>query len=84
MIIEVTEQDIDAGLRNSCFSCPVARAFQRKLETQVTVGHTDAVVYRKGLFVATILLPEVVKLWIATFDAGKKVEPFSFEVDYAC
>jgi hypothetical protein len=80
MRIEVTQEDIDRGIPFSHTSCPIACAVQR------TFGQPCWVyTHRMAVFTG---LPDVSRYalsgecvdFIARFDAGKKVEPFSFTV----
>lgn len=86
--IKVTADDIKAGCRFSVANCPVARGLRRAFRRTVTVdgmqwalhrvsrqlGSRDTGPYRD--------LPKRVKNWIARFDTGKEVKPFSFTVAY--
>lgn len=76
--INVTQEDIERGKRNSCFQCPLVYAISRALDCGVHV-------HRNCFFVRDELddysLPQSAIDFIAAFDAGEKVEPFSFEVE---
>lgn len=80
MIIQVTQADIDKGVRCSCARCPIALALSRALKIDVqTDGHIfwfkeflDSNIYR---------LPTTVARFVEKFDAKEAVEPLSFEID---
>ena len=83
--IEVTAEDIAAGLRNNACQCPVARAAQRacNVESSRKLG-----VFRRkgGLALETWdtdgpQLPKDVVEWVYRFDGGLPCEPFSFELE---
>jgi len=40
MIIEVTQQDIDDGIRGGCYNCPIAKAMTRQFGKPVVVALT--------------------------------------------
>lgn len=80
MKIEVTKRDIQKGERGSCRWCPVARAVAR------------ATNYKKLVLVASdhvdindkdFNLPLRVQRFIACFDMGDDVKPFSFNLGRA-
>lgn len=81
MKIEVTQEDIERGVPlNSCF-CPIAFASSRAFHCQHSLVSQD---YFRVLGVGKngrIMLPQPAIDFIAAFDAGKPVEPFSFEVE---
>lgn len=84
MIINVTDQDIQEGVRKCWFLCPVALALSR-------VGFLSPSVGATGIFISMSMSKEVslrrcypcpdsVKDFINKFDNAKKVEPFEFEL----
>jgi hypothetical protein len=76
--IDVTAQDITGALRRVCGSCPVARALRRcSGEEHVLVGVCRGIV---GL--AAVDLPIEAQQFIAAFDDGEPVQPFTFEVSW--
>lgn len=79
MTIQVTQEDIDNGLRHSCGSCPVALAVNR------AAGTIDS---RVGVTIATVRgvdysLPLSARGFIISFDcAGPYMaNPFTFEME---
>jgi hypothetical protein len=75
--IEVKERDIKRGKVMEPCLCPVALALKRKFKKHVTVGYIFTSVL--GLTSGTEL-PERAKTFIAKFDNGKPVKPFSFTI----
>lgn len=71
--IEVTADDIARGTRKSCSCCPIALALARCTGLVVSV-ESDWVYFMPDL-------PQTAVEFIKTFDAGKPVQPFSFELD---
>ena len=88
MKIQVTQQDIDNGLKGLCTHCPVALAFKRVIQGgSVEVGDAAYIFpYNFDGPTVMITLPEFVHKFIRAFDSGNKVEPFEFEceVDKRC
>lgn len=85
-LIQVTQEDIDQGCRNSGGRCPIARALIRALSVDfsphVYVAKTQVNVWNNKKFVVQHRgIPEVAKNFIKQFDAGEKVLPFSFEFE---
>lgn len=81
MKITVTQEDISHGIAKDCEECPIAHALERALGCRSYVER-DSFFYRKdGRFTANLPLPEIASAFIAAFDAGQPVEPFSFEVE---
>src|SRR5256885_4584440 len=77
MIIEVTAEDIANGKKSSITDCPVALALHRAGFPTATVG-AWSMMNGEGFDA----LPEGVSQFIARFDGGEPVEPFSFEVPW--
>ena len=81
MRIEVTQDLIDKGEAKDCSSCPVALAIL------VATGAQAVEVYATGGFLATrrrgteFVMPVEARQFIVDFDAGKRVAPFSFDLD---
>lgn len=73
MRIDVTQEDIDSGLRYNSIQCPIARAMYR-------AGLTDVYVYRHRIRADDIEYrpDERVATFIFQFDGGLSVQPFSF------
>ena len=83
--VDVTQADIDGGVRNSCTQCPIATAARRA----TGVPRLNFVyVYRTGIDIWNgprrshqFILPSIALGFMARFDRGKPVEPFSFQVE---
>jgi len=83
--VEVTAELIAAGIRKSCFECPLALAAMRAL------GGEFAYITTKGCCVdfpegsaperVRFRLPELAVDFMRAFDGGHNVEPFSFEIE---
>ncbi len=70
--IEVTQLDIDNGVKNSVCSCPIALAIKRCCNVEeATVRFYTATI--KGV---DYVLPAQASGFIARFDAGEWVTPF--------
>lgn len=79
MIITVTKREIKQGSSN-WDTCPVALAIKKRIDGEVLVsGHFASLL--KGKRWASFPLPRKVKDFISKFDGGKKVKPFSFNLN---
>lgn len=76
-IIDVTKEDIEAGKPREATSCPIALAATRAVGHQMYMGSS---LLHSGDMQWFFVSPEV-SGWIHDFDAGRDVEPISFEVD---
>lgn len=77
MRIEVTAEDIAQGGARNPFQCPVARAVKRASKNpNVSVGVYGAHIGNES----RRSLPVAVTHWIAEFDRGQGVQPFSFDL----
>lgn len=82
---EVTQEDIDHGIRYSCCGCPVAMAIGYKLNKLIYVdgyvlslpSYNTSKIFEYKLFE----LPQIVKDFIRAFDDRLKVQPFTFEME---
>ena len=81
MKINVTKRDIERGVKRDAELCPVARA-ARRIQNGAAVDGED-LYYGPRSRRRVVALPTVAKEFVGRFDAGKKVEPFSFTVDDA-
>lgn len=79
MKISVTKADIAKGEPGDCMSCPVALALKRKA-SKVTVGSTVADFKWKGRKYLEVRLPLEAIEFIAKFDCGASVKPFTFNI----
>jgi hypothetical protein len=77
MKIDVVEEDIKLGCVESSTVCPVARALTRNNIIFEEVGLN----YVKVNGGKTLSLPTIVVRFILNIMLGKKVEPFSFEIE---
>ena len=84
ILVQVTSEDIQEGVRENCLYCPVALALHRTLGTapgrlfaiSSYVGSNQVMIGGKKYF-----LPKVAVDAIANFDSGSPVELFSFEIE---
>ena len=73
--IEITQEDIDRGMRGRSDFCPVALALRRKWpEAEMGCFACD-------LGNRLVLVPELVSKFVEDFDSGKPVKPFTFEIE---
>lgn len=80
MRIDVTQEDIDQGERGSCLKCAVALAIHRATQREIEVGYFTAGEHDCN-WNEVISLPPLATQFIADFDLGAPVTPFSFELD---
>lgn len=79
MNVTVTQEDIDGGLPELTLECPVARALERAYGMQVEVEYTDLHWWSPAPPHSWHEIPSRrVQQFIADFDAGKPVKPFTF------
>ena len=78
--IEVTQADINSGLKVDCLRCPIARAMTRTLTTPCNVGccgwGTTDWVDRKWPVACRSQIID----FIQAFDNGNPVKPFTFKI----
>jgi hypothetical protein len=82
MRIEVTQEDIDNGTKGRCRLCPIALAVRR------ATGSPDAWVDDThimwgaswGAWDGVAMTPRSAWSFMASFDSGQDVQPFSFEL----
>lgn len=86
MKVDVTQEDIDRGMPKRCSFCPVAKAIQRATGNKyfyVAVSGSELCDSVRAVtrtdYIDAIDLPPEVLVFLTRFDAGKPVEPFSFE-----
>lgn len=83
--VTVTQTDINRGIRDHCFKCPVARAMKRHVK-----GSIDLYVWGGYVNIwanatnntAYIDLDDCVANKISDFDAEVPITPFEFEFDF--
>lgn len=79
--IEVTQEDIDRGIRESCTCCPIANAMKRILKPDdVRVRNKETWTSYRYVEL-THLLPNEAAKFIRYFDNGETVHPFTFELE---
>lgn len=85
MKVTVTQEDIAIG-GHSCICCPVHRAIARSMGPQrpaFAVHHDRLIVDgTDDCFPRIVGFPSEVSSWICDYDAGAKVGPISFELEY--
>jgi len=84
--IEVTAEDIAAGVREDCFACPIASALLRATGAKRAFvdGGAVAVGDWEGFFPPSrmeVPITKEVSSFVHTFDVGDSVEPFSFDLE---
>ncbi len=78
MIIELTQDDIDFGIKGSYTECPIALALKRHYNTvrvenfEVTIDGT------------VLLMGDNLQIFTVDFDGGKSVNPFDIHVGDPC
>jgi hypothetical protein len=80
VVVEVTAEDIAGGTRECAGACPVALALNRHVKEASVMcinmyWRDEAREYHRAP------TPDHVRDWFERFDAGRKVEPFSFTVE---
>lgn len=81
MKITVTQDDIAAGVRDSCFKCPIARAVNRAFGIDnAVVGPREVSHYRGNRKLWQFPLPPEARQFITRFDHGLPVAPMEFEL----
>jgi len=79
--IDVTEEDINDGVRQNCWTCPIALAAVRSLDDHTAYAALFLFVRRPGGTLSAPLPNEAVR-FMSDFDAGLPVKPFSFTVTF--
>ena len=76
--IKVTVDDISGGYRENCLLCPIARAINRRLDTDdVAVAVTPHYIRVGG---NKVDIPERARRFVVAFDKNRDVSPFSFDL----
>lgn len=82
MHVQVTQADIDAGIRKDCKRCPVALAVQRLYpEHEVKVGVTSIYIIKSGI-TSRYRMPNEIAIRIAQFDDGRPMTLMEFEAPW--
>lgn len=81
VLVTVTKQDIQTGVRNSAESCPIAHAVKRATGLSASVNQTRVKTMKGGMTVKRV--PSTVKIaeFVRRFDTAQAVEPFEFWLD---
>lgn len=80
--IEVTQEDIKNGIRESANTCPIALAVTRAYGGRVLVN-SGVIIWDNGTGRPQIFsFPENVRQFIINFDKGLQVKPFEFEIEF--
>lgn len=78
--VNVTQEDIDHGVANNCFKCPIARAVERALPgSDPTVRNF---VYLYGTHCGSADLPLKAGEFIDRFDNNESVSPLTFDLTF--
>jgi hypothetical protein len=80
MTIEVTQDDIDRGRSQSFTECPIAIACRRATGMTILISNEYAYI---DAWHEQSHLPQAARWFVAGFDNGCRVHPFSFELDEA-
>jgi hypothetical protein len=81
MTITVTQEDIDNGDLGEAFCCPIARAAQRVLNTDVGVTSSYLTISEEFGW-RDVRAPQEVTAFVRAFDRNQEVRPFDFELPY--
>mgnify|MGYP007031251264 CR=1 FL=1 len=80
--VRVTQDDIDAGVRDDCNLCPVALAAMRAVPQakMAAVTYADVRLVMGASQIVTAKLPDRAILAIVEFDSSGAMEPFEFDL----
>lgn len=81
MRIDVTQDDIDKGLRNNCTLCPVALAIRRAIPGSDPWVDDHDISFPSRRMAPIDTPSSSVMEFMHTFDLGDFVAPFSFALD---
>lgn len=75
MKITLTQEDIDAGIKEDCRKCPLARAIEKVYPGKVQM-------FEQGVYLDNRVypLPLVAEQFVHAFDRGGPVGPIEFEI----
>lgn len=83
MRIEVTQHDIDTGVRGTSLFCPIANAIRRALRAKrVSSGYLTVSVFPFEGDGKNYPLPQEATDFAMAFDEGHKVEPMNFDMEF--
>ena len=78
---DITQDDIDQGIRSNCIDCPIARSASREFPGySVAVGSAIHLRTDGRYFMGE--LPAKASDFVYDFDHGLRVEPFSFTAHF--
>jgi hypothetical protein len=79
--IQVSQEDIDRGIREDSARCVVARAIARTIPdaTRIEVD-TQAIRFTSGGKRLIYLTPWTAQNYVVAFDAGDEIKPFEFRI----
>lgn len=82
---EVTERNIQLGVRQDCSFCPVAIAINKELDDSVQAFAMKNVLILQNKFnkefIYSVAWPVEVASFVEDFDTNKQVNPFKFKLD---
>jgi hypothetical protein len=86
LLIKVTQKHINNGIKELCSQCPVALALKDAIPEAIIVKAFEyrLVYLTKNKVCYQAPSPNSVRDFINRFDASLSVEPFEFEVEFAC
>lgn len=81
MEIQVTQKDIDRGVRYAPLHCPIAQAVTRRTGYHAAVdAHYVTLHDEDGDIAGRWVTPPEVLAWLSTFDNGESVRPATFQL----
>ena len=79
--VEVTQDDIDRGVRHEPSECAIARAVGRAAMSDGRINVGVSWVYCDA-YLSWANLPKTARTFVERFDSGDDVKPFSFELEF--
>ncbi len=80
MKIQVTQEDINQGVRQECEKCPIALAVIRAIGPQAATMRISVDDAWVDIGEESWCLPRSAARFVSDFDSGKAVTPFEFEL----
>lgn len=80
--VRVTQEDIDAGVRDDCNRCPLALAVMRAVPQakMAVVTYASVKLVMDATTLVTAKLPDRATLAIVEFDSSGTMSPFEFDL----
>jgi hypothetical protein len=78
LTIEVTQEDIERGVKQECWDCPIALALFRTTGKEWSVAPSSC---RELGTLTDYIFPAEATEFIRSFDLGYPVSPFSFKLE---